>query len=322
MYYTLDKKGLLIIFLVSTMNMVQSKKGEYDTFPLLAPSYNLNNLKITEVKDKGKIVYVAVVEDTLSGRKFCVKQYHSADRVFLSLKEVLVSRIAESVNMPVNQVRLIFANFRFPGKKYEERIATLHNFMPGNRLKSMDKFLEVDIKQFSQPKGVLGISREIINHMALSQNLAKIVALDTFTGDTNHSRGNIFFDEVTKEFYGIDLKRSYRKNLAILAYENIKKMAQRGFNSRELAALRIYRDTLKALIVQNTPGNICKHLDELVDKVKLKKQVRYFGDESFYVMHKYPLLSSKSMRTCKMMIFQNYEYSKKLAELLDTILHK
>ncbi|MGB8366742.1 MAG: hypothetical protein WCD44_00120, partial [Candidatus Babeliales bacterium] len=95
-----------------------------------------------------------------------------------------------------------------------------------------------------------------------------------------------------------------------------------GFNSRELAALRIYRDTLKALIVQNTPGNICKHLDELVDKVKLKKQVRYFGDESFYVMHKYPLLSSKSMRTCKMMIFQNYEYSKKLAELLDTILHK
>jgi len=316
-FFLVCRRFFFVTFLVSTVNLIECKKLSDNFFPILDPSYNLKNLKIIEKKD-GDLVYVAIIEDSLSKKRFCVKQYHSVDRVFLPLKEVLASSIAEPVNLPVNKVRLIAAETSFPGKRYEGRVATLHNFMPGKRLRSMSKFCDVDIKQFKP--GVLGINRKIISHMALSKNLAKIVALDTFTGDTNHSRGNVFFDEVTNEFYGIDLKRSYRKNLAILAYENIKKMEKKGFSSRELSALRVYCDTLKALISTNTPGSICKHLDELVKKVKFKKHVCYFGNESLYAIDRFPLLSSKSIRMCKMMIFQNYEYSKRLVALLNRIL--
>ncbi len=312
-------KIAFIICLLSAINSIQCEAP----FEILDRSYDQKNIKIIKKSD-GKLVYVARIEDQVYKKKYCVKQYHSADRIFLSLKEVLISRIAESAGIPVNCVRLILAETLFPGKCYKERMATLHTFVPGRSLRSTGGYPEVDIKQFSQGRKILGITRNIIDNMSLSPNLAQIVALDTFTGSTNHSRGNIFFDKESNNFYGIDLKRAFLQNLGNLAYENIKKMyAGKKFTSGQIAALRVYRDTLKELIAKNSPGDICRHLDALAKTTNLKRKMCFFGNKHVYLLNnKFVLLTSNSVKKCKVMIFQNYDSAKKLVTLLDEIIKK
>ncbi len=203
-------------------------------------------------------------------------------------------------------------------------MATLHTFTPGKSLRSTGNYPGVDIKQFSQGRELFGITIGIIDHMSLSPNLAKIVALDTFTGSTNHSRGNIFFDKESNDFYGIDLKRAFLKNLSYLAHENIKKMyASKPFTSRRIDVLKIYCDTLKKLITKNPPGDICRNLDALVKTTKLKKKICFFGDEYLYLLNnKFAPLTGNSVKECKVMIFQNYNSAKMLVMLLDEIIKK
>jgi len=203
---------------------------------------------------------------------------------------------------------LIPAEVFFPGKFYKERMATLHAFTPGKSLHSLN-YPEVNIQQFKKERGIFGITRDIINYMSLSPNLAQIVALDTFTGSGNHGRRNIFFDEKSNDFYGIDLKRAFLKNLGRLAYENIKKMyAEKSFTSRQIDALKIYRDTLKKLIVKNPPNDTCRKLDVLVKTTTLN--------------NKFVPLTHNSVKKSKEMIFQSHNSAKNLVILLDEIIRK
>jgi len=295
-------KIIFMVCLLGTIELVQCKVP----FEILDPSYDQKNIKIIGQKNK-KGVYVTIVEDQLNKKKYCVKQYSASGKIFHSLKEVFISGIAESVGIPVNYVRLISAEARFPGKCYEKRMATLHTFVPGKSLKETGKYPKIDIKQFKLGSKILGITRSIIDHMSLSQNLARIVALDTFTGSTNHSPANIFYDEVSNNFYGIDLEKAFLKNLGNLAYESIKKMyAEKKFTSRQIDALKIYRDTLKKLIAKNPPSDICRKLDVLVKTTNLN--------------NKFVPLTRNSVKKCKIMIFQNYDSAKKLVKLLDEII--
>jgi len=312
-----------IVFMIGSLCVIKPIQCKA-SFELLSPSYNQKNIKVIKVKDKGKEVYVAIIEDQLYKKKYCVKQYHAESRIFLSLKEVLISGIAESANVPVNLVRLIPAEIFFSGKCYKKRMATLHTFTPGRSLRGSGHYPGVDIKQFGGLRRLVGITKSIINHMSLSPNLAKIVALDTFTGSTNHSRGNIFFDEETNDFYGIDLKRAFLQNLSRLAYENIKKMySAKLFTPCQIDTLKVYRDTLKELITKNPPGDVCRKLDALVKTTKLKKRICFFGDEYLYLLNnKFVPLTGNSVKECKVMIFQNYDSVQKLVILLDEIIKK
>jgi len=291
------------------------------SFEVLDPLYDQKNIKIIGQRNKKK-VYVTIVEDQLYKKKYCVKQYCPAEKIFHSLKEVIISSIAESADIPVNRVRLIPAEVFFPGKYYKKRMATLHTFIPGKSLKETSQYSRVSIKQFKPKDKILGITRSIIDHMSLSANLVQIVALDTFTGSTNHSRQNIFFDEKSNDFYGIDLEKAFLANLSRSAYENIKKMySEKKFTSRQIDALKIYRDTLKELIAKNLPGDICRHLDVLVKKARLKKQRCFLGDKYGYLLqNKFARLTSNSIKECKVMVFQNYDSAKKLVKLLDEII--
>ncbi len=313
-------KIVFMICLLCAIELVQCK----GSFEILDPSYDQKNIKIIKVQNKDTHVYVTIVEDQLYKKKYCVKQYHAADKIFFSLKEILISGIAESANVPVNCVRLISAETFFPGKCYKKRMATLHTFTPGKSLKSSGNYSGVDIQQFKQKRGVFGITRTIIDHMSLSPNLAQIVALDTLIGGTNHSRGNIFFDEESNDFYGIDLKKAFRKNLSRLAYENIKKMyVVKFFTSRQIDVLKIYRDTLKKLITKNPPGDICRNLDALVKTANLKKQRYFFGNEYLYLLDKQLVpLTGNTVKECKVMIFQSYDSVQQLVALLDEIIKK
>lgn len=298
-------KIVFMICLLSTTKLVECKA----LFEVLDSSYDQKNIKIIKVKDKDTHVCIATIEDQLYKKKYCVKQYCDADRIFLSLKEVLISYIAESANVPVNRVRLILAETSFPGKNYKKRMATLHTFTPGKSLRSSGDYPGVDIKQFSLGRKLFGITIKIIDHMSLSPNLAKIVALDTFTGSTNHSPGNIFFDKESNDFYGIDLKKAFRKNLSHLACENIKKMyAAKPFTSCQIDAFKIYCDTLKKLIAKNPPIDTCKNLDALLETTNFNNRLI--------------LLTRNSVKKCKEMIFQNYDSAQKLVMLLDEIIKK
>ena len=288
--------------LLCTIGLVQCKAS----FEILDPSYDQKNIKIIGQISK-EDVCVTIIEDQLYKEKYCVKQYCVAAKIFLSLKEVLISSIAESANVPVNCVRLIPAEIFFPGKTYKKRMATLHTFVPGKSLKETSQYSRVSIKQFKPKDKILGVTRSIIDNMSLSKNLAKIVALDTFSGSTNHSRANIFFDKKSNDFYGIDLEKAFLKDLGHLTYESIKKMyAAKSFTSRQIDTLKIYCDTLKKLIAKNSPSDTCKKLDALVKTTNLN--------------NKFISLTTDSIKECKVMIFQNYDSAKKLVKLLDDII--
>jgi len=298
-------KIVLMICSFCAIELVQCKAS----FEVLDPSYDEKNIKIIGERNK-KSVYVIIVEDQLYKKKYCVKQYCLVGKIFDSLIEVLTSGIAESANVPVNRVRLIPAEVFFPGKFYKKRMATLHTFVPGKSLHSLhydpEKF---SLQQFKKERGIFGITRTIINFMSSSPNLAKITALDTFTGSQSHGGGNILFDEESNDFYGIDLKKTFCKNLSRLAYENIKKMyVVKPFTSRQIDALKIYRDTLKKLIAKNAPSDICRKLDVLVKTTN--------------VNNKFASLTRDSVKKCKVMIFQNYGSAQDLVKLLDEIIKK
>jgi len=296
-----------IVFMISSLCVIESIQCK-TSFEILDPSYDQENIKIIGQKNK-KSVYVIIIEDQLYKKKYCVKQYCATDKIFDSLKEVLTSGIAESGNIPVNYVKLVPAKVFFPGKFYKGRMATLHTFTPGKKLLSIPCYSEVSIQQFKKEKGIFGITRSIINCMALSPNLAQIAALDTFTGSRSHGGGNIFFDEKSNDFYGIDLKKVFLENLGRLACENIKKMqAAKSFTSRQVDALKVYRDTLRKLIANNPPSDICRNLDALVKTTKLS--------------NKFTPLTHNSVKQCKKMIFQNYDSAQNLVILLDQIIKK
>jgi hypothetical protein len=84
--------------------------------------------------------------------------------------------------------------------------------------------------------------------MAKHPDLPKIVALDTFVGNADRSPSNLYYDEMTDRFCGIDMAASFSSPLALAAYQQLKKMKKSHLTSDELSALKDYAATLEFLI--------------------------------------------------------------------------
>lgn len=198
-----------------------------------------------------------------SNNRFVVKQIKdpSPDEQFLLVLDTLGCFIAESSNIPMNKVTIIPSNMPFHGKKVLEFPATLHSLAMGVSTDKTCPYQDIDVHQRFRKKnspmwhrwGPLtsektGLTIEIIQNMAKHPDLPKIVALDTFVGNADRSSPNLYYDEITDRFCGIDMAASFSSPLALAAYQHLQELRRSHLTSEELSALTDYANTLDFLI--------------------------------------------------------------------------
>lgn len=198
---------------------------------------------------------------------YLIKQVKNPDpsEQFLLVLDATACAIAESIDLPINRVKLLPANTVFSGKKYFERPATLHAVVPGHSIPEDEDDREIRIHQRTRqandcakwplPPQREGLNYSVVEHMAKHEDLPGIVALDTFVGNADRSQPNIFYDAVTNRYFGIDLAASFCAELAKVACAQVQRFeAQKHlFSAEELAGLTRYVHTLERLLARWTP---------------------------------------------------------------------
>ncbi len=150
-----------------------------------------------------------------------------------------------------------------------------------------------------------GLTRRVIQTMATHKDLPKIVAFDTFVGNIDRNKGNIFYDPVTDQFCGIDLDQSFMADLcqeACTQLQTLQQQAATSLTSEEIAGLKIYRSMLQQLLTQ-CPAEATK-----------QKILDYYGICGF---------STEDLKEAVMfhqkLIDESYQSCQKLVTLLDQI---
>src|SRR5207249_10025139 len=106
--------------------------------------------------------------------------------------------------------------------------ATVHTLVPGQSVESLN--LDVDIHQRMRrentpmwhkwgplPPEKAGLTLKVIQNMAKHDDLPSIVAFDTFVGNADRSRPNLFYDSATDHYFGIDMAASFCSELGKVA---------------------------------------------------------------------------------------------------------
>lgn len=218
-----------------------------------------NKIKVTKAVDSQGATSKTYFAENEKGEKFVFKQ-SEPQHYYQAASEVVASDMAAKSGIKANRTQLIPTDVSHP-KKDKERAVTLHSLVPGkefSEVASESGFKDVAISQ----KG--GVDRNIVKAIAQHQDLAKIAALDTFTGNWDRNGGNFFYDKKSDQFTAIDLGVSYSRvslnnpSIPNQTRENISKMDFSKLSDKEVQGLKTYSSTLKDLYVKNPPDEIVK----------------------------------------------------------------
>jgi len=239
-----------------------------DLVRLLNANYDVSCIKILGNVEKGKAVVTFIEDDR--GNKFCVRQItRTTERAeFGFVREVVASYVAESANIPVTPVRILPKYLWFPGKRFQGRLGTLQVCALGENRFSPGLHLEQRMK-VHVPEKEKGLTRYVIEQMALHPDLPLIVAFDTFISNPDRSGNNIFYNEKTDRFCGIDLELAFklpcRRDLGYFGCCRILEMILQKvkLSSKELQALKVYTRTLKELYEKNQPRDLYRSLKRI-----------------------------------------------------------
>jgi hypothetical protein len=300
----------LCVYICDINGIIDEKKiypTQFDCHELSFPS--LQGLKVIK-KINAKRSYVVVLKDE-QNVLYILKQNLSDDlrAQFSSVRDMFGAYVAEVLGISMSRVRLISADQIFPGKFFVDMPATLHTFVPGKMVLRYHKspLEKKRIKQYtkiSKAAGVLGesdfgLTQRVIKNMSCHPVLCEIVAVDTYVANADRSRNNLFYDQKTKMFYGIDMDNSCGRNLCELAYRNLIKINKNDFNKKELNGLKIYRKTLVNLLRLMPAQKMVKKLDNFAciagfysgsilrtqaieNRIKRYKECMYESEESAY----------------------------------------
>lgn len=297
--------------------------------PLLFPDNMYDSL--SEVKKLSGDWSDAAVKllQSKDGKQFILKQIVDPgfDEQFLLLRDLVASEIGVVCGIPVNKVFLVPAEKSWDLKFYENRAATVHSLALGKNLEDktpnflgknfivQQKFFNPDSpwqKKCPIKKNEQGLTKKVIESMALDKDLSKIVAFDTSVCNSDRSLPNIFYDEKTGKFYGIDQAAAFNnKNLSHLAFNRINELIKENYfdtcKKEIISGLRLYRDTLVILHKTANP--------------KLAAEI--FENHSKYLLNKNSEFTKKIDRRVKFhkkAFKTNYEYTRELIFLLEQIL--
>lgn len=213
------------------------------------------------------------------GREWIFKQIteKAATDQIVNVLEVWAAEIASEAGIPINRVELISANDRFEPRFFAEYPGTLHLRVPGIRVEELAPWPDFDLHQKFRsayvtalrgplPSKKIGLRKEVIETMSGHPDLPKIVALDTVTGNNDRSNSNIFYDEVTDRFYGIDMGNCLADNLAARACEQLERLSvSYTFSSDEQRALKEYKDALTDLTIRFPPDKTIPLLEHYLE---------------------------------------------------------
>ncbi len=243
-------------------------------------------------------------------------------RDYRLIMEEFSSHIAETVNAPINIVEIIPKDIEFIGKNIKERLASLHTFAHGRQLNKPGLYHDLNIRRqflllIKKAKRGLISQRvkerfivSIITEMSRHYQLPIIVALDTFVGNRDRAKSNLFYDQRNDKFFGIDMGQAFRTNLSQFIYKffvYILDDLSVQLNDSELKALISYRNTLKKLIQKNKPETLKILLDEIVIKSKIDMSNKLIFDQ---------------VKKYKNNIEKMYISAGKLVKILDRVIKK
>ncbi len=274
---------------------------------------------------KHRLTRVLIIKDR-RGNKYCVKQMKdrrvSGRRDYRLIIESFCSYIAETIDAPINVVEIIPKDIEFIGKIIEGRLASLHTFAHGKQLDHPGPYYHLNLRRHfirltnAEKHGLVsqkvkeGFMLSMITEISRHHQLPIIVALYTFIGNRDCGHCNLFYDQKTDQFSGIDMEKSFLKELSQKLYQffvGILDNLSVQLNNSQLKTLILYRNTLKELLQKNKPEFLRKLLDKIIIKSKID-------------------LSSKEIcnqiRIYKSNIDKMYISANKLVKVLDNMIKK
>ncbi len=173
--------------------------------------------------------------------------------------DTIGARIARSLGLRCNEIELIPSSIGNECKPFKHLPATLHSYMPGTKVYRTEKFHNLIMHQKHRKKDKSrGLTQEIIHNMTIDKDFPKLIAVDTFIGNSDRNRLNLLYDEEHNEFNAIDFGTSFKANLSKYAFKMIKKMiaSNQKLESTLLNALLVYKNTLMQLVRHYPPAQL------------------------------------------------------------------
>ena len=251
---------------------------------ILSADY-VNSLTVikSNIDHPGKNAAISIISDGIE--MYLLKQVKD-DSFYAQLsliKEVIVSAVASLHNINLDKNSFIPYNVGQNIKIYKNRAATLHAFIQGNDLETKKpSFLSKDFRlsQRFRPYAYeykhgfeveYGFNPITLKSMACHKDLPPIVAIDTFFGNFDRDMDNLFYDEKTNSFYGIDQGAAFSGDLpflSIFAYHQIVKLKEQDYfmtcSLDVMLSLVLYQAQLDSLCKKNQPLDIILCFEQLI----------------------------------------------------------
>jgi len=308
----------LFIFLMLSMFYYAAECASSDILDdFFDAQFDFHNKKLTPIKTthtkKNYIIFMQDAEENI----FIIKQPKSSDpvRQLRLVSETLGAWVARSIGISANAVRILPPGQNITNKLDAQRPFTIHTLVPGCRVMQLPELGNVYIQQPWKDHWTnlerCGLSFRVLQDMSIHQDLAKIVALDTFIGNNDRARSNLFYDAKSDRFWTFDFESSFIKNLSFCACSLIKKLSREpiAFGSQEWDGLVVYHETLKKLVTIYPPDKLCNMFALLVEQAGIKSGSVLYTDAV-----------TQRLEWYKDTIHQNYASAKELVILLDELM--
>jgi hypothetical protein len=256
---------------------------------LISPSLDFAKTKFTAISEiyHSSDADFIFLKDNTNQQEWIYKQIsdQSPDDQIVIVWERIASEIASTLNIPINQVFLISPDDDFEYSFIPKYPGSLHLKVSGENVEKKLPWEDFDIHQkirspfMTHRLGPLqreniGLRKIIIQNMGKHEDLAKLVALDTYLGNNDRSALNTFYDAKNNAFYGIDMGNCLTGNLPLYADENLRKIIEEKIelSKEEKAGLDIYKKTLELLVLQFPPTRIIELLEHSLKKAGFSKE--------------------------------------------------
>jgi hypothetical protein len=219
--------------------------------------------------------------------------------------EYISAALANQVNIPMPQTYLIPQGWHHQAKPYADRVAILQRMVHGKEAPINMVYIKQE-SLLSENKLAIkdaGLKREIVNYMSLSDDLIKLVALDTFTSNVERSNNNLFYDSNSQHYYGIGGLAAFSStqlpNYALHQVASYNKQLL----PEERASLKSYHEILEKLYDKFPPDKINEYIENAV--------------HTYFKEHTHSQELKEFLGSKKLAIKKDYSDTKKLITYLD-----
>jgi hypothetical protein len=201
--------------------------------------------------------YICFLKKT-DGQRVLLKQIREEDfeEQLQIIMDVLGSEIAETVGVPCCRAQLVNPSELTKIKPLPQYPAALLTLAPGIMCSKSPQWQTLTLQLKTSTDEPKGLYPEVIDCISSFPELAKIVALDIYLGNTDRIPSNLFHSE-SRGFTAIDLGESFKADLCSLSLNTLASWTSK------LGALDTFLSILSALISHWPENRILCRYEEL-----------------------------------------------------------